>query len=551
VALLLLNELQNLSSIVHIEVWNSILSTCSNSKIFSGAKDAIVNNNKSIILHHQQQLDSILSWLRLFRLKCENNHTRSTSNQGSSTGTLAPDMETFNHLFQISRKLESFLISIADGLNSSWQKRQQKILIPDSIESYPHVDPQILRSICDIRQISQEIIKILGYFNIIGIFVDINQHFNGILGNDAIVSSTVKKDVNAGQLIKFEIADLCRKLRRAHHLFGRTSHQVVNTLFELAHVLKDSKQSFETSSSVYAIAVNIQHELNRMHGAKTKQNGNMDDIKHDVSKSYQLSTATPSFDSRTDFWVEIGFGSGEHLMHRFEQFCSNNSINSQVQLVGVEIQSFRCSEVLMKHQQFIFDQRLNDGPRIKIYNGSAISLLSALPTSSVSKLFLLFPSPPKFIAPEVTSGTQRTRKPSNWRVETDTIESKDPGLLSEQLVRYMSVAMKPGGQVYFASDNLFVGKWMDAHLNKQSMNEKSNANSAMLAQDALQNVLSELLPSSEESSSTEWSHYAFTDSIWPDFNVIEIRDRFQELGPLSRYESKATTDTRFWLWTRL
>jgi tRNA (guanine-N7-)-methyltransferase len=120
--------------------------------------------------------------------------------------------------------------------------------------------------------------------------------------------------------------------------------------------------------------------------------------------------------------VEIGFGSGEHLVHMAKQFPHIGFIGCEPYLNGVA-----ASLQLMEQEKVT---------NIRIWRGDARLLLAQLPAASISKIFILFPDPwPK-------------RKHHKKRL----ISGKFPALLS--------YVLKPGGTVLLATDHVDYAGWM-------------------------------------------------------------------------------------------
>jgi len=81
----------------------------------------------------------------------------------------------------------------------------------------------------------------------------------------------------------------------------------------------------------------------------------------------------------SELWLEIGFGSGEHLAH---QALQNPGIN----FIGCETFLDGCGALIRK----IAAEKIAN---IRIWNDDARLLLAKLPNDSISKVFILFPDP--------------------------------------------------------------------------------------------------------------------------------------------------------------
>jgi tRNA (guanine-N7-)-methyltransferase len=116
-----------------------------------------------------------------------------------------------------------------------------------------------------------------------------------------------------------------------------------------------------------------------------------------------------------EVWLEIGFGSGEHLLWQAEHHKDIGFIGCEPFVNGV-------GSLLGA----IEDRRLET---IRVHDADARDVLAWLPARSISRLFLLFPDPwPK--------KRQQKRR-----------------LLSSETVAAFSRVLAPGGELRFASDD--------------------------------------------------------------------------------------------------
>ena len=115
-----------------------------------------------------------------------------------------------------------------------------------------------------------------------------------------------------------------------------------------------------------------------------------------------------------DVWLEVGFGSGEHLVHQATS-------NPDVAIIGCEPYINGVAACLGK----IREAKLQN---VAIHAGDARDLMDVLPDASISKAFLLYPDPwPKarhhrrrFVTPEHLLPLARALKPgAEFRVATD------------------------------------------------------------------------------------------------------------------------------------
>lgn len=117
---------------------------------------------------------------------------------------------------------------------------------------------------------------------------------------------------------------------------------------------------------------------------------------------------------RKPLWLEVGFGSGEHLVHQAKA-------NPNVQFIGCEIYVNGVASLLGKI-------RREGVENILIHAGDARDLLDVLPANSLDKMFLLYPDPwPKarhhrrrFVTPEhLDPLAAKLKSGHEFRVATD------------------------------------------------------------------------------------------------------------------------------------
>ena len=117
----------------------------------------------------------------------------------------------------------------------------------------------------------------------------------------------------------------------------------------------------------------------------------------------------------TQAWLEIGFGSGEHLLWQAEHHPDIGFIGCEPFINGI-------ASLLGKIESAGL-------ATIRIHDGDARDVLAWLPTSSIDRLFVLFPDPwPK-------KRHQKRR------------------LLSPEVIAQLARVLVPGGEFRFASDN--------------------------------------------------------------------------------------------------
>jgi tRNA (guanine-N7-)-methyltransferase len=129
-----------------------------------------------------------------------------------------------------------------------------------------------------------------------------------------------------------------------------------------------------------------------------------------------------------DVWLEVGFGSGEHLAWQAEHY-------PDIGLIGAEPYVAGMAKLLSK----IADKTIGN---IRLYAEDAHDIVSALPDASIGRVFILFPDPwPKtrhhkrrFVQTEMLGQLARRMKPgAELRYATD-----EAGYLVRTLERLMA-----------------------------------------------------------------------------------------------------------------
>lgn len=113
-------------------------------------------------------------------------------------------------------------------------------------------------------------------------------------------------------------------------------------------------------------------------------------------------------------WLEVGFGSGEHVL-------AQARANPQVTIIG-------CEPYLNGVASLLGKLREAPAPNLRVHAGDARDLLDVLPPASLGRAFLLYPDPwPKarhhrrrFVTPEHLDPLARAMRPgAELRVATD------------------------------------------------------------------------------------------------------------------------------------
>jgi tRNA (guanine-N7-)-methyltransferase len=116
-----------------------------------------------------------------------------------------------------------------------------------------------------------------------------------------------------------------------------------------------------------------------------------------------------------EVWIEIGFGSGEHLLFQAEHHKSVGFIGCEPFINGVA--------------SLLGAIETRDLKTIKVHSGDAREVLAWLPRGAISRLFILFPDP-----------WPKKRHLKRRLISPETIE---------QFARVLA----PGGELRFASDS--------------------------------------------------------------------------------------------------
>ena len=122
-----------------------------------------------------------------------------------------------------------------------------------------------------------------------------------------------------------------------------------------------------------------------------------------------------------DVWLEVGFGSGEHLLDQARA-------HPQVGLIGAEPYEAGVAKLLTK----IADA---PPPNILIHEGDARDIISALPDNALGRVFILFPDP-----------WPKTRHHKRRFVQMELLDA-------------LARVMRPGAELRFASDDAGYLAW--------------------------------------------------------------------------------------------
>ncbi len=127
-------------------------------------------------------------------------------------------------------------------------------------------------------------------------------------------------------------------------------------------------------------------------------------------------------------WMEIGFGSGEHL-------AAQALKHPEIAFIGCEPYLNGVAQLLKTIEQHTISN-------IRIWQDDARVLLARLPDHSLSRVFILFPDPwPK-------KRHQRRR------------------IISDAMLDLLAAKMAPGAELRVATDHQDYAEWMLAHLSR-------------------------------------------------------------------------------------
>lgn len=84
-------------------------------------------------------------------------------------------------------------------------------------------------------------------------------------------------------------------------------------------------------------------------------------------------------EEKKEIWLEVGFGSGEHIIHRAKE-------NPKIGLIGCEVYKHGVAECVKEIEN-------NKLENVRIFTDDARILLDAIDTKSLDRVFVLFPDP--------------------------------------------------------------------------------------------------------------------------------------------------------------
>ncbi|MGL4371859.1 MAG: tRNA (guanine(46)-N(7))-methyltransferase TrmB, partial [Alphaproteobacteria bacterium] len=120
-------------------------------------------------------------------------------------------------------------------------------------------------------------------------------------------------------------------------------------------------------------------------GAHGSQNLSVLEVHEDLSTEDNPWTTHPSAHQKdtdkksTEAWLEIGFGSGEHLLAQLKQHPVFLFLGCEAYQNGVAA--------------FIKELPLEDHPRVRLFSSDVRTCLPTIPPATFSRAFVLFPDP--------------------------------------------------------------------------------------------------------------------------------------------------------------
>ena len=137
-----------------------------------------------------------------------------------------------------------------------------------------------------------------------------------------------------------------------------------------------SKADFEPYKDLRYYGRRIGHRLSL--NKKQKFEKIFPKLRIELDKSNESTKSLFRPDGRKT-WLEIGFGSGENLLHQINKYHKINFIGCEPYINGLA--------------SLVCNIKEKDYDRVKLFNDDVNILLRRLPNKSVNNLFVLFPDP--------------------------------------------------------------------------------------------------------------------------------------------------------------
>ncbi|MGL4825243.1 MAG: tRNA (guanosine(46)-N7)-methyltransferase TrmB [Alphaproteobacteria bacterium] len=169
-------------------------------------------------------------------------------------------------------------------------------------------------------------------------------------------------------------------------------------------------------------------------------------LRQKAQAAFETGLPSLTFDPAEDFfvphhpteaWLEIGFGSGEHLLAQLKQHPAFLFLGCEAYQNGVAT--------------FIKELPLEDHPRVRLFSSDVRTCLPTIPPATFSRAFVLFPDP----WPKKRHHKRRLLQPA----------------FLDQLAR----VLKDHGEVRVASDDLAYVEWIQDVFQQHPNFEKNRA----------------------------------------------------------------------------
>ncbi|MGL4426404.1 MAG: tRNA (guanosine(46)-N7)-methyltransferase TrmB [Alphaproteobacteria bacterium] len=206
---------------------------------------------------------------------------------------------------------------------------------------------------------------------------------------------------------------------------GRTLRQKAQAAFETGLPSLTFNPAEDFFASHHSARLLVEPLLgSRGAGAHGAQNRNVLEVHEDLSTGATHPSAhqRESDKKSTEAWLEIGFGSGEHLLAQLKEHPAFLFLGCEAYKNGVAA--------------FIKELPLEDHPRVRLFSSDVRTCLPTIPPATFSRTFVLFPDP----WPKKRHHKRRLLQPA----------------FLDQLAR----VLKDQGEVRVASDDLAYVEWI-------------------------------------------------------------------------------------------
>lgn len=128
-------------------------------------------------------------------------------------------------------------------------------------------------------------------------------------------------------------------------------------------------------------------------------------------------------------WLEIGFGGGEHLVHRAKT-------NPEINYIGSEVYKYGVAKLVNEIAE-------SDIKNIRLFTDDARLMLDALPNNSIDGVYILFPDP----WPKIRHHKRR--------------------IINNETLEILSRILKSGGKLNIATDHWEYAEWVFVQMNQR------------------------------------------------------------------------------------